>query len=279
MDQQKIGSFLKELRMEKGLTQAELAEKLNTTNRSVSRWETGNTMPDISVLIELAEFYGVDIKEILDGERQSESMNEDTKLTAQKVAEYSEKKSKKKTAKVIILMLIPIIALTVLLVIVFSSRSVEVLPENYTSYGQVDLDKTGTDNIINDYIIANMPESEENCHNFSNIKVFSTEQKNDGEYYVYAWVYEAAYSYKNGVLNEESASSYPCSFELKKENGDLKVINATVPRDGAYNAEDRKKIFPSDVVKMIETVQEDGTVSELTAETLSDAQAYFATEK
>ena len=42
MDQIKIGSFLKELRMEKGLTQAKLAEQLNTTNRSVSRWETGD---------------------------------------------------------------------------------------------------------------------------------------------------------------------------------------------------------------------------------------------
>ena len=47
MDQIKIGSFLNELRMEKGLTQAKLAEQLNTTNRSVSRWETGSTLPDI----------------------------------------------------------------------------------------------------------------------------------------------------------------------------------------------------------------------------------------
>ena len=51
MDQTKIGSFLKELRMEKGLTQAKLAEQFNTTNRSVSRWETGSTLPDISILI------------------------------------------------------------------------------------------------------------------------------------------------------------------------------------------------------------------------------------
>ncbi|MBR6940229.1 MAG: helix-turn-helix transcriptional regulator, partial [Clostridia bacterium] len=129
MDQQKIGSFLKALRYEKGLTQAELAEQLNTTNRSVSRWETGNTMPDICVLIELAEFYQVDIKEILNGERQSEKMNEDVKATAEKVAEYSKKTNKKKITKVVTLMLIPIIALTALLVIVFSSRSMQILPD------------------------------------------------------------------------------------------------------------------------------------------------------
>lgn len=129
MDQHKIGSFLKELRMEKGLTQAELAEQLNTTNRSISRWETGNTMPDISILVELAEFYQVDIKEIINGERQSEKMTEDVKETVEKVAEYSRSINKKKVAKVVALMLIPIIILSVLLVVVFSSRSMEVFPE------------------------------------------------------------------------------------------------------------------------------------------------------
>ena len=55
MNQQKIGRFLKELRKEKNLTQEQLAEKLNISGRTVSRWETGNNMPDISLLVELAE--------------------------------------------------------------------------------------------------------------------------------------------------------------------------------------------------------------------------------
>ena len=61
MDQQKIGRFLKELRKEKNLTQEELAEKLNVSGRTVSRWETGTNMPDISLLVELADFYNVSI--------------------------------------------------------------------------------------------------------------------------------------------------------------------------------------------------------------------------
>ena len=64
MDQVKIGAFLKELRTEKGLTQLQLAEQLNTTNRSVSRWETGSTLPDISILVELARLYIINNKEI-----------------------------------------------------------------------------------------------------------------------------------------------------------------------------------------------------------------------
>ena len=159
MDQHKIGSFLKELRMEKGLTQAELAEQLNTTNRSISRWETGNTMPDISILVELAEFYQVDIKEIINGERQSEKMTEDVKETVEKVAEYSRSINKKKVAKVVALMLIPIIILSVLLVVVFSSRSMEVFPDTYPAYQQVHIDETITDKLINDYILNHMPEA------------------------------------------------------------------------------------------------------------------------
>lgn len=91
MEQIKIGSFLKKLRKERKLTQGEVAEKLNVSSRSVSRWETGNTLPDISILIELSEFYEVDIKEILDGERQSEDMNDETTELMNKVVDYTSK--------------------------------------------------------------------------------------------------------------------------------------------------------------------------------------------
>ncbi len=217
----------------------------------------------------------MDIKEILNGERQSEKMNEDVKATAEKVAEYSKKTNKKKITKVVTLMIIPIIVLTALLVIVFSSRSVQVLPNIYPAYQQVTIDSKVTDKLINDYVTGHMPEASVNSHNFSNIKVFSVEEKQSGDYYVYAWVFESAYLYKEGVLSEESGSSYPCRFELIKENESFRVVNADVPRDGSYNIEDRKKLFPGYVIKMIETVQEDGTVRTLSDKTLADAKAYF----
>ncbi len=95
MDQQKVGSFLKELRREKGLTQEQLAEEFHTTNRSVSRWENGRNMPDISLLVELADFYDVDVRELIDGERKSEMMNEEVREVASKMADYAvEQKSK-----------------------------------------------------------------------------------------------------------------------------------------------------------------------------------------
>lgn len=89
MDQSKIGSFLRTLRKEKGLTQEQLAEQLNVSNRTVSRWETGNNMPDISLLVEIAEFYDVSIAELVDGERKSEEMREEVKEVADKMADYA----------------------------------------------------------------------------------------------------------------------------------------------------------------------------------------------
>ena len=94
MDQKKIGLFLKELRREKEFTQEQLAEQFNVSSRTVSRWETGTNMPDLSVLVELSDFYQVDIKEIIDGERKSEIMNEETRETLIKVAEYTKEDKK-----------------------------------------------------------------------------------------------------------------------------------------------------------------------------------------
>ena len=88
MNQQKIGEFLKYLRKNKGLTQEQLAEHFCVSSRTVSRWENGNNMPDIDILIELADFYEVDIRELIDGERKSENMDKKTKETVIKAAEY-----------------------------------------------------------------------------------------------------------------------------------------------------------------------------------------------
>ena len=95
MNQQKTGEFLKHLRKEKGLTQEQLAEHFYISSRTVSRWETGSNMPDLDMLIELADFYDVDIREIIDGERKSEIMDNETKDTLKKVAEYAAEEKKK----------------------------------------------------------------------------------------------------------------------------------------------------------------------------------------
>ena len=89
VDQMKIGNFLKELRKEKGITQAQLAETLNVSARTVSRWETGSNMPDISILVDIADYYDISIPEIINGERKSEIMNEEERKIAKTMSDYA----------------------------------------------------------------------------------------------------------------------------------------------------------------------------------------------
>lgn len=101
MDQIRIGSFIKELRKDKGLTQEQMAEHFNVSRRSVSRWETGTNLPDLDILMEMSGFFDLDLRELLDGERKSEKMNRESEETVWKVAEYSNEQ-KQRTAKTVI---------------------------------------------------------------------------------------------------------------------------------------------------------------------------------
>ena len=92
MDLQKIGACLRELRKEKGLTQEQLAAHFNVSVKTVSRWENGVHMPDIELLLELADFYEVDLRALLRGERVSEKTTPNTKETVQETAEYNKAK-------------------------------------------------------------------------------------------------------------------------------------------------------------------------------------------
>lgn len=111
MDQIRIGSFIKELRKEKGLTQEQMAEQFNVSRRSVSRWETGTNLPDLDILIEMSDFFDLDLRELLDGERMSGKMNRELEETVLKVAEYSNEQKQRSTKIVMIYFTLGIIGL------------------------------------------------------------------------------------------------------------------------------------------------------------------------
>ncbi|HOZ55118.1 MAG TPA: helix-turn-helix transcriptional regulator [Clostridia bacterium] len=73
MNQEKIGKFIAELRKEKNMTQEQLAEKVGVTNKSVSRWENGKTLPDYSLLNELCNTLNISVNELLTGEKISDA--------------------------------------------------------------------------------------------------------------------------------------------------------------------------------------------------------------
>ena len=69
MDQIKVGKFITACRKEQGMTQANLAEKLGISDRAVSKWETGKSMPDSGIMLELCELLKINVNELLSGER------------------------------------------------------------------------------------------------------------------------------------------------------------------------------------------------------------------
>ena len=69
MNQIKIGKFIASCRKEQGMTQANLAEKLGITDRAVSKWENGKSMPDSGIMLELCELLKINVNELLSGEK------------------------------------------------------------------------------------------------------------------------------------------------------------------------------------------------------------------
>ena len=102
MDNEKFGNFIKELRKEKGLTQKELGEKLNITDKAISKWERGLSFPDISMLNSLASFFEIDVSELLNGEKGIKQEIDIESLIQEAIEKYKnlENKRKEKVRKI-----------------------------------------------------------------------------------------------------------------------------------------------------------------------------------
>ena len=78
MDQEKIGKFIASCRKKQNLTQMQLAEKMNVTDRAVSKWERGKAMPDSSIMLELCGVLKISVNELLSGEEiEMENQNKE----------------------------------------------------------------------------------------------------------------------------------------------------------------------------------------------------------
>ena len=95
MDQIKIGGFIAKCRKKANLTQMQLAEKLDITDKAVSKWERGITMPDTSIMLELCEILGISVNELLSGEKiNMENNNQKNEQLLLEMANELEKKNK-----------------------------------------------------------------------------------------------------------------------------------------------------------------------------------------
>lgn len=112
MNTQKLGAFIAQLRKEKGLTQLQLAERLNVTDKAVSRWETGKNYPDIDMFEDLSKVLEVSVSELLEGKR-IEKENLLTTSEEQTVKQIKKNKQYNKKYKALICVVVAIILLFV----------------------------------------------------------------------------------------------------------------------------------------------------------------------
>ena len=112
MDQLKIGKFIAECRKQKKITQAQLSEKLNITDKAVSKWERGISMPDSSIMLELCDILGISVNELLSGEKiGTENHNKKDEELLLQMANELEKKNKTIWSAMWVIMIVSITAL------------------------------------------------------------------------------------------------------------------------------------------------------------------------
>ena len=118
MDQTKIGVFIQTLRKEKALTQKELADRLDVTDRAVSKWENGRGMPEVSLMKPLCDSLGITINELLSGERiDQKDYQEKSEVNFLNTMDYTEKKVKKNSLFLKLIVAFTVVALFAVLLL------------------------------------------------------------------------------------------------------------------------------------------------------------------
>ena len=116
MDQVKIGTFISICRKKQNLTQAELAEKLGITDRAVSKWETGRSLPDSSIMLDLCSILKISVNDLLSGEVVT--MNENNKKQEQMIIELVKEKQEADKRLLKVDVFIGILSIIILLVLI-----------------------------------------------------------------------------------------------------------------------------------------------------------------
>ena len=118
MDQIKIGKFIQDKRKEKNLTQQDIADKLLITDRAVSKWECGKSLPDASIMLELCEILDISVNELLTGEEiDMNNYNKQAELNLVKITKQNELANKRLLLMEVVIMIVSVVFLLSLLTI------------------------------------------------------------------------------------------------------------------------------------------------------------------
>ncbi len=108
MDSKKFGKLVYDLRIKHKMTQKELGDKLFVSDKTISKWECGKGLPDVSLLIPLADLFGISVRELMDGklEEKTTITNKDININVKKAIDFKNEFDKKKRRKITIIKIV-----------------------------------------------------------------------------------------------------------------------------------------------------------------------------
>ena len=283
MNQEKIGKFIADLRKEKGLTQENLAEKLGVSKNAVSKWEHGICLLDMALLKPVCATLNISVNELLSGKKiKTEDINEKFEENLVNTIEYTHKKinAKNKVIKCLIISFILVLFLLALLFIIDINRMRNNKPVFFSTWGldyapPVDLSEEKINRAVEEYLAyENESKYHENAHTFVSMETYLIEDKNE-KVLLYAWALIRTYYEEGKEIIQDSGSSIPYKFILKKYQDSYTVISLQIPRDGSYYEDDMKRIFPRSVLKKMNKVHTNGTIERLTFDIERQKDNYY----
>lgn len=230
MNQEKIGKFILKCRKEKDITQQELADKLGITDRAVSHWENGRSLPDVSLYKDLCNILGISIEELINGEKDNSNKAKEKAI----ISVVHEKNRIKNNSKKVILSLITIFVLIIILFVFINNKSkIYLVSDSDYLYDEV------IDFIRNREFEMNDDAKKKDFNVFYSYHGFGIEKDNEYKY-VYMWVVnESYYIEEYGGLASSSGSSIPVKAIFKNN----KLESVIYPKDGNEYDSSIKEIF------------------------------------
>lgn len=273
MNQEKTGEFIKELRIEKGMTQEDLADKMYVSRKAVSKWESGRAVPSLSMMQLLCKEFGISIEELLNGGKLENT--------------HSKRESsnpKKKTKVYIVLgVLLVLVLLTLFGVDLYRMKNSK--PVLFSTWGfkyapPINIDEKRIEIAIKDYLVSI---GDKECtidgeKAFVSMRIYEIDEEKNF-YNVYAWVLEEKYYLFNNEITEAAGSSIPYKFVVEKQDDEFVVLSSQMPRDGSYYGEDMDSMFPRSVRNAMDKIYDDGTVEVLQLEIDEQTKLYFSNVK
>lgn len=286
MNQEQIGKFISESRKNKNMTQEELAEKLRVSSKSVSRWENGRNMPDVSLFKPLCDLLDISINELLSGKKLDKKEYQD-KLEENIVntISYSNKKNTKKNNIIfsVIATILILIALLASLFFIDISRMRNNKPVLFSTWGfdynpPINLNEEKIERTIRDYLLLKAKNDSRGLNNektFVSIKTYLIKETKD-KTIAYLWSLKETFYEENGNIIEDSGSSIPYKITLESYNDDYVVLEYQIPRDGSLYVKDMKKLFPKSVRKSMDNIHDDGTIERLKFDIEEQKENYYS---